>query len=35
MKNTLETRLGLFVALALVAAVFIVEIVGGVERFQW
>src|SRR5262245_32122038 len=34
MKNTLETRLGLFVALALIAAVFILEIVGGVERFQ-
>jgi len=34
MKNTLETRLGIFVALAVIAAVLIVEIVGGVERFQ-
>src|SRR5262252_1201651 len=34
MKNTLETRLGIFVALAALAAVLILEIVGGVERFQ-
>jgi phospholipid/cholesterol/gamma-HCH transport system substrate-binding protein len=33
MKNTLETRLGIFVALAVIAAVLILEIVGGVERF--
>jgi phospholipid/cholesterol/gamma-HCH transport system substrate-binding protein len=34
MKNTLETRLGLFVALAVLAAVLILEIVGGIELFQ-
>jgi phospholipid/cholesterol/gamma-HCH transport system substrate-binding protein len=34
MKNTLETRLGIFVALAVIAAVLILEIVGGIERFQ-
>lgn len=34
MRNTLETRLGIFVALAVIAAVLILEIVGGVERFQ-
>ncbi len=34
MKNTLETRLGIFVALAVIAAVLILEIVGGTERFQ-
>lgn len=34
MKNSLETRLGIFVALAVIAAVLILEIVGGVERFQ-
>jgi phospholipid/cholesterol/gamma-HCH transport system substrate-binding protein len=34
MKNTVETRLGIFVALAVIAAVLILEIVGGVERFQ-
>jgi len=34
MKNTLETRLGIFVALAVIAAVLILETVGGVERFQ-
>ena len=34
MKNTLETRLGIFVALAVIAAVLIMEIVGGMERFQ-
>ncbi|HWX21714.1 MAG TPA: MlaD family protein [Candidatus Binatia bacterium] len=34
MKNTLETRLGIFVALAVIAAVLILEIVGGPDRFQ-
>jgi phospholipid/cholesterol/gamma-HCH transport system substrate-binding protein len=34
MKNTLETRLGIFVALAVIAAVLIVETIGGVERFR-
>src|SRR6516164_4731006 len=34
MKNSLETRLGIFVALAVIAAVLILEIVGGEERFQ-
>jgi phospholipid/cholesterol/gamma-HCH transport system substrate-binding protein len=34
MRNTLETRLGIFVALAVVAAVLIVEILGGFEVFQ-
>lgn len=34
MKNTLETRLGLFVALILLAAFFILVIVGGLEKFQ-
>jgi phospholipid/cholesterol/gamma-HCH transport system substrate-binding protein len=34
MKNTLETRLGVFVALAVIAAVLILETVGGTERFQ-
>jgi phospholipid/cholesterol/gamma-HCH transport system substrate-binding protein len=34
MKNTLETRLGLFVALIVVAAFFITFIVGGLEKFQ-
>ena len=34
MKNTLETRLGIFVALAVLAAVLILEFVGGIERFQ-
>ncbi|HVV01216.1 MAG TPA: MlaD family protein [Verrucomicrobiae bacterium] len=33
MKNTLETRLGIFVALAVIAAVLIVETVGG-ESFR-
>ncbi len=31
MKNTLETRLGLFVALIVIAAVLIIELLGGVE----
>lgn len=34
MKNTLETRLGLFVALIVVAAFFITFIIGGLEKFQ-
>ena len=34
MKNTLETRLGIFVALAVIAAVLIFETVGGLERFE-
>lgn len=34
MKNTLETRLGLFVALAVVAAAIILEMVGGIELFR-
>jgi phospholipid/cholesterol/gamma-HCH transport system substrate-binding protein len=34
MKNTLETRLGLFVALAVLAAVLIMETLGGPEWFR-
>jgi phospholipid/cholesterol/gamma-HCH transport system substrate-binding protein len=34
MRNTLETRLGLFVALAVLAGVLILETVGGFEIFQ-
>jgi phospholipid/cholesterol/gamma-HCH transport system substrate-binding protein len=34
MKNTLETRLGLFVALAVLAAAIIVEMVGGIDEFR-
>jgi len=34
MKNTLETRLGIFVALAVIAAVLILETIGGFEQFQ-
>lgn len=34
MKNTLETRLGLFVALAVLAAAIILETVGGPEMFK-
>lgn len=34
MKNTLETRLGLFFAVAVVAAVIIIEMVGGMELFK-
>ncbi|MGA2865813.1 MAG: MlaD family protein [Verrucomicrobiota bacterium] len=33
MKNTLETRLGIFVALVVIAAVLILEFLGGTERF--
>ncbi|MCI0537904.1 MAG: MlaD family protein [Verrucomicrobiales bacterium] len=34
MKNTLETRLGLFFALAFVAAVIIFEMIGGLDFFK-
>src|SRR5437870_4145894 len=34
MKNTLETRLGIFVALAVIAAVLILETVGGIDMFR-
>jgi phospholipid/cholesterol/gamma-HCH transport system substrate-binding protein len=33
MKNSIETKLGIFVVLAVFAAVFIVEILGGTEMF--
>ena len=34
MKNSLESRLGIFVALAVVAAVVIIEMLGGPEHFM-
>lgn len=34
MRNSLETRLGIFVALAIIAAVLIVETLGGAEFFR-
>src|SRR5579872_4611196 len=34
MKNTLETRLGMFIALAMVAAFIILELVGNVNIFK-
>ena len=34
MKNSLETRLGVFVALAVIVAVVIVETLGGMESFR-
>jgi len=34
MKNTLETRLGIFVVLAVIAAVLILETLGGLEHFK-
>jgi phospholipid/cholesterol/gamma-HCH transport system substrate-binding protein len=34
MKNTLETRLGVFVALVIIAFVLILEFLGGADRFQ-
>jgi phospholipid/cholesterol/gamma-HCH transport system substrate-binding protein len=34
MKNTLETRLGIFVALAVIAAVVILEVIGGARFFK-
>lgn len=33
MKNSLETRIGIFVALVVLAAVFVLDIVGGPEKF--
>ena len=33
MRNSLETRIGIFVALTALAAVFILEMIGGVEKF--
>ena len=33
LKNSLETRIGIFVALIVLAAVFILDIVGGPEKF--
>jgi len=34
MKNTLETRLGMFIALAMIAAFIILHIIGGVDFFK-
>jgi len=34
MKNTLETRLGVFIALAVVASAIILEMIGGIEFFK-
>src|SRR5258708_5568778 len=34
MKNTLETRLGIFFALTIVAACVIIELVGGMDIFH-
>ncbi|MEI9865155.1 MAG: MlaD family protein [Limisphaerales bacterium] len=34
MKNSLETRLGIFVALAIISAIVIIELIGGAEFFQ-
>src|SRR5438874_373097 len=34
MKNSLESKLGIFVALAVVAAVVIIEMLGGPEHFM-
>jgi len=34
MRNTLETRLGLFFALAMIAAVILIETVGGLDFFK-
>ncbi len=34
MRNTLETRLGIFFALALIALIFIIEMVGGLDFFK-
>ena len=34
MKNTLETRLGIFFALALLAAIMLLEVVGGLDVFS-
>jgi phospholipid/cholesterol/gamma-HCH transport system substrate-binding protein len=34
MRNTLETRLGIFFAMALLAAIMLVEVVGGLDVFR-
>ena len=34
MKNSLETRLGIFVALSVIAAIVIIEMIGGTVVFQ-
>jgi phospholipid/cholesterol/gamma-HCH transport system substrate-binding protein len=34
MRNSLETRIGIFVALTALAAVFVLEMVGGIEKFK-
>ena len=34
MKNSLETRLGIFVALAVIAAIVIIEMIGGADAFK-
>ena len=34
MKNSLETKLGYFVVLAVLAAIVIIELVGGADIFQ-
>lgn len=34
MKNTLETRLGIFAALAIIAAVVLLEVIGGTDVFK-
>jgi len=34
MKNTLETRLGMFIALAMVAGFIIIEVLGGLDLFN-
>jgi len=34
MKNSLETNLGIFVVIAIMAAWFIIEILGGVDMFR-
>ncbi len=34
MKNSLETRLGLFVALVMLATFFVLAMIGGLEKFQ-
>jgi len=34
MKNSLETRLGIFVALVLIASLIVIEMVGGLEFFK-
>jgi phospholipid/cholesterol/gamma-HCH transport system substrate-binding protein len=34
MKNSLETRLGIFVALAVIAAIVIIEMIGGADVFE-